>query len=536
MTLSARDPALAPEIGKYHLIAELARGGMGNVYLAALCGPADFQKLLVVKELKPELCDDPAYVTMFLEEARLAARLVHPNIVQMNEVGSEGGRYHMTMEYLDGRSLARVVRRCAREGGLPVGAHLRVLCDCLLGLHYAHELRGLDGEPLGVVHRDVSPLNVMVTFDGQAKLLDFGIAKAADSSLETQAGVLKGRIAYMAPEQACGAKVDRRADVYSMGVMLWEAAAGRRLWQDMSEVEILRRVLHEGPPRLRDVAPGAPADLDAICARATARDRGDRYPTAAEFLGALERHLARRRDAMTVRQIGEYIGVIFAEERHQMAQLIEERLARAATGPRSGVVRSSTEQPSGSPWGERLEATGSSKAGPLVGANEYAAAMWDDASLSAVRGAGRTLASGVAGLPPAPRARRTGLFALLIATGLGLGAMAASRTAPKVPGAAPPSAASSPVASAIPAPSQTTAATPPAPAIASATAAPARGDLRDGARSTPAVPKQRAPKPQASAAASVAPPASERRPPPVSCDPPYTVDSNGIEHFKAGCL
>jgi serine/threonine-protein kinase len=329
---------LAPELGKYRLIAELARGGMGNVYLAIARGPGGFHKLLVVKELKPEFVDDEVYVAMFLEEARLAARLIHPNIVQTNEVGSEGHRHYMTMEYLDGRSLYRVLRQFAREGRFPVGAHLRIVGEALLGLHHAHELRGVGGEPLDIVHRDVSPLNVVVTFDGQTKVLDFGIAKAADSSVETQAGVLKGRVAYMAPEQAVGAKVDRRADVYSAGVMLWEAAAGRRLWPGMNDVEILTQILRERPPALRSVVPDAPPELEAICARAMAHEPGDRYSTALALLEDLEGHLARRDDAPSMRQIGTLIGAAFAQERRRMGALVDDALARVQSGPHSGTV------------------------------------------------------------------------------------------------------------------------------------------------------------------------------------------------------
>ena len=241
---------------------------------------------------------------MFLDEARLAARLTHPNIVQTIEVGSEGSRHYMVMEFLDGRSLHRIVRRFATSRRFPVGAQLRVIAEALLGLHYAHELRDFDGQPLGIVHRDVSPLNVFVTFEGQTKVLDFGIAKSVDSSLETKTGVLKGRVAYMAPEQAWGQKVDRRADVYSAGVMLWEAAAGRRLWPGMNEVEILARILRESVPPLSVVRPDAPEDLEAICERALAKRPEDRYESCAELLDDLEAHLAARDDTMTVREIG----------------------------------------------------------------------------------------------------------------------------------------------------------------------------------------------------------------------------------------
>ncbi|MDP9036254.1 MAG: serine/threonine protein kinase [Myxococcota bacterium] len=336
--LPAHEPATAPGPGKYHLVAELARGGMGNVYLVVVQGPGGFNKLLALKELKPELSDDPSYVSMFLDEARLAARLNHPNIVQTNEVGSEGSRHYMTMEYLDGRSLHRIRRRFVDQGRFPVGAHLRIIAESLLGLHYAHDLVGFDGEPLGIVHRDVSPLNVFVTFDGQAKVLDFGIAKTVDSSHETKAGVLKGRVAYMAPEQACGAKADRRADIYSAGVMIWEAAAGRRLWPGMSEVEVLSRLLREGPPSLRTVCPDAPEELEAICSRAMAAHPGDRYDTAAELYEDLEAHINQREDATSMRQIGAFIGRTFAEERRQMKAAIEETLARARGTNPSGVL------------------------------------------------------------------------------------------------------------------------------------------------------------------------------------------------------
>ncbi|HXN31199.1 MAG TPA: protein kinase [Polyangiaceae bacterium] len=356
MTSIALQTPIASEIGKYHLIAELARGGMGNVYLAASQGPGGFSKLLVVKELKPELCDDQTYVTMFLEEARLAARLIHPNIVQTNEVGSDGSRHYMVMEFLDGRSLHRIGKRLS--GRLSVGAHLRIIAEALLGLHHAHELREFDGEPLGIVHRDVSPLNVFVTFNGQTKVLDFGIAKAVDSSLETKMGVLKGRVAYMAPEQAKGAKVDRRADIYSAGVMLWEAAAGRRLWPGMNEVEILTRILRDGPPALRGVAPEVPEELELICARAMAFEREDRYATAAELQSELEAHLARRDDTLTMREIGPMVAEAFADERRKMNTVIEETLTRVRGGPRSGVMPTFQAQFAGTPTSANISCDG----------------------------------------------------------------------------------------------------------------------------------------------------------------------------------
>jgi serine/threonine-protein kinase len=338
MTSTQSAPRLTQELGKYRLIAELARGGMGNVYLGVAQGPGGFHKLVAVKELRPEFSGDEAYVSMFLEEARLAARLTHPNIVQTNEVGSDGGRHFMVMEYLDGRSLYRVARHGARLGGLPLGAHLRIIAEALRGLHHAHELRGFDGEPLGIVHRDVSPLNVLVTFDGQAKVLDFGVAKAVDSAFETQAGILKGRLAYMAPEQARCAKVDRRADVYAAGVMLWEAAAGRRLWAGKSDVEILTTMVGAGLPPAALSLPEPSADLEPICARAMAHDADARYASAEELLEDLERYLAQRDDAMSMREVGSLVSLVFESERQRMHAVIDDALAHTRGSARSGVM------------------------------------------------------------------------------------------------------------------------------------------------------------------------------------------------------
>jgi len=342
------EAVVLPEIGRYQLVAELAQGGMGVVHLAVAHGPAGFTKLLAIKELRPELACEDGYVAMFLEEARLAARLQHKNVVQTFEVGWAGDRPYMVMELLDGRSLGRILRKLRGTERLPLAAHLRIIAEMLEGLHHAHELRDFDGQPVGVVHRDVSPLNVFVTFDGQVKVVDFGIAKAVDSSLETKTGIVKGRIAYMAPEQAWGTKVDRRADIYSVGVMLWEAVAGRRLWHGLHEVELLNRVLREGAPPPSSVCADVPEDLEAICARALKRHPEDRYATAAELLDDLEAHIASRSDATTMREVGALVADAFAEERREMNAVIEEALARARTGPRSGVVPA-FERPSAAP-------------------------------------------------------------------------------------------------------------------------------------------------------------------------------------------
>ena len=307
---------------------------MGIVYLAMLQGPSGFSKLLVVKELQPELVEEPAFLQMFLEEARLAARLNHSNIVQTNEVGNDGDRYYMAMDYLDGRGLERVRRRARHiHKELPLALQVRVLCDVLAGLEYAHNFSDFDGTPLGIVHRDVSPQNIFITFEGQVKLLDFGIAKTIDSTNETRAGVLKGKLSYMAPEQARGERVDARADVFGVGAILWEALTGKALRRGLTEHQILGDLIAKiTPPRASTVNPETPAELDEICARALAPDRVDRYHSAAALQVDLEAYLATLAKPVTSRDLGATMRELFHEDRARTQAMIESYVQKARAG------------------------------------------------------------------------------------------------------------------------------------------------------------------------------------------------------------
>jgi serine/threonine-protein kinase len=320
------------QVGRYRLIAELAHGGMGDVYLGVAQGPAGFSKLMVIKMLRPALADDEQFLAMFLEEARLAARLNHPNIVQTVEVGNEGRRYFLAMEYLEGQSLQRLRQRVAKEHPFPLGPHLRIIVEALNGLHYAHELVDIDNRALGIVHRDATPHNVFVTYDGQVKVVDFGIAKAMDSSLETRTGELKGKVAYMPPEQASAQRVDRRADVFALGVMVWEAAVGRRLWKGLNEVAIMHELLTGHIPSPREVDPRVPPELDAICRRALATSADDRYATAADFAADLERFLANIGDRTTSRDIATITATAFAADRRELREIIDNQLRTLRSG------------------------------------------------------------------------------------------------------------------------------------------------------------------------------------------------------------
>ncbi len=318
-------------LGKFKLIAELGRGGMSEVYLAVVAGPAGFNKLVVIKLIKAELAEDPDFISMFLEEARLSARLSHPNVVQTNEVGEVGGRYYIAMEYLEGQPYSRILHRLGRDRGLPLGMSLRILSDVLQGLHYAHELADFDGSALGVVHRDVTPHNVFVTYDGQVKVVDFGIAKAMNSSHETRTGMLKGKVGYMAPEQAKGERVDRRADVFSVGVMLWEAAVGRRLWKGLNEVQILHQLLAGDIPSPRSMRPDISSHLESIIMRSIAMDRDKRHPSAQALQQELEELMDSGSERSTLREVGRLVSGAFDEERKKLKAIIEQQLAKSAT-------------------------------------------------------------------------------------------------------------------------------------------------------------------------------------------------------------
>ncbi len=313
----------AQALRKYRPIAEIGRGGMADVYLAVVQGPAGFNKLVVIKKTRPELAQDPEFLAMFLDEARLAARLNHPNVVQTTEVGQEGERYFIAMEYLDGQPLNRI--RARAPGAFTTLMQVRVLADVLAGLHHAHELCDFDGTPLGVVHRDATPQNVFVTYDGLIKVVDFGIAKALDSSSETRTGVVKGKVTYMAPEQARGERVDRRADIFAVGVMLWEGIAGRRMWKGVPELTVVHELINGKLPSIRDAVPEVPDALARICERAMAVAPDERFATAQEMHDALQEYLDGAGHT-SARDVGKFVAEKFAEDRAKVKTLIESQL------------------------------------------------------------------------------------------------------------------------------------------------------------------------------------------------------------------
>ena len=345
---------------QYRRLMLLGTGGMATVHLSLAAGPSGFNRLVVVKAMRDELLDVPEARAMFLDEARLCARLNHPNVVQVSEVVDSAAGVMIVMEYLDGRPLSGIYQA---GDGFSLTMRLRVVCEILAGLHYVHELRDFEGEPLGLVHRDVSPHNVFVTFDGRVKLLDFGIAKATYNSEHTKSGVVKGKLTYMPAEQLRGQPVDRRADIYSVGCILWEAIAGTRIWAKRPDKEIMTAVLRGDFPKLAAQVEVDPR-LERIVERAIALDPEQRYATAEEMRLELEELLATTTPVST-RDIGEFLSVAFAEankRRHtEIAQLIAALpestavIESGATEFQASVTTSHhTSVPVTAPWRKRV--------------------------------------------------------------------------------------------------------------------------------------------------------------------------------------
>ena len=280
------------------------------------------RRLVVLKRIWPELATDPEFMTMFLDEARLSVRMNHPNVVRTYEVLAHGAEATIAMEYLDGQPLTRVMNRLRGTAELSVPLRLRILMSVLAGLEHAHTLTDLDGKSLEVVHRDVSPHNVFVTYDGQVKLVDFGVAKTLAASHHTRPGALKGKLAYMAPEQLQPVEVDRRADLFAVGVMLWEMLAGKRLWQGMNEVQIVSQLAAGLPFPPLPMDGEFPPGLDAICEQALHPNPQYRYQTAAEMEEDLERVLIGSEDSHA-RNLGRVVSLAFAAERAERQGLIE---------------------------------------------------------------------------------------------------------------------------------------------------------------------------------------------------------------------
>ena len=300
-------------LGRFQIIGRLATGGMAEVYLALSGELPGYRTLLVVKRILPHLASNRQFIGMFLDEARLAALLDHPNVVRIIEVGHDGEEYFLAMELVQGKPLSAVLRKATRERRPPSPALAAyIIAQAASGLGYAHALTDGDGRPLGVVHRDVSPQNVLLSFEGAVKLIDFGVARAFGRVAHTSPGGLKGKIEYMSPEQASAEEVDHRADVFALGVVLWEVLTGRRLYRRETELATMRAILDDPIPRPSEVA-DVPPELDAVVMRALRKRRDARFASAHEMALALER-FAFSNEGFSPLQVASYMKGLFAAE------------------------------------------------------------------------------------------------------------------------------------------------------------------------------------------------------------------------------
>jgi len=520
---SAVTPAVTPvvTVGRYALHHEIASGGMAVVHIGRLLGPVGFARTVAIKRLHPHLARNPEFVAMFLDEARLAARIRHPNVVSTLDVVATDGELFVVMEYVPGDALARLLH-AARERGeavpLPVAAS--VMVDVLHGLHAAHEASDERGQPLGLVHRDVSPHNVLVGTDGAAHLIDFGIAKAAGRAQVTREGQLKGKLAYMAPEQLKGgaARVDRRADVFGASVVFWEMLTGKRLFEGEDEGEIYGKVLRADVVKPSKVAGGDRDRTDAIVLRGLARNPDKRYPTARAMALAIEQELP----LAPASQVGQWVeklgGEILAERALRIAEV---EGAPEGTAPPPRVSR---------PPDAASVATAPGRGRPEPDEPSLVATrqMTRNLARAPVVDAAQTDTSLVSSdLEKPPRTRRAyvagaSLAALLVVGG---GLVLASRSSPPVvaQGLTP----SAPATQESSAPSAQ-------PTAAGSTAAPATAVADDAIQPSAlplAPPAPHGPRP-AMPTRHAQPPAG---PPLPGCDPPYTVDANGYRKYKREC-
>jgi hypothetical protein len=461
--------------GKYQILEELGVGGMASVHLARMVGPAGFSRIVAVKRMHDHLAKDPKFVRMFLEEGRLAGRIRHPNVVATLDVLVEGAAVWLVLDYVEGESLAKLLRTSTADGGKPQTAvTCAILTGILSGLDAAHEATGASSRSLEIIHRDVSPENVLVGIDGVPRVLDFGIAKAASRLESTASGGLRGKLGYMAPEQLRGEAIDRRVDVYAAGVVLWEALAGRRLFDRRGASDVVNAVLGSEIAPPSRFAPDVSPALDAIALRALAATPAERFGTAGEMARAIE----SAAPIVSAREVGAWVESVAGATIRARARRVAELDVAEAVPP----------MPIGLP--ERR-----------APADQLTDALGAEAQVEEPPPVSR----------PAPRMRRSRVLVLvlLLLAGVCLAALSFGLARRRAPMEQPPALAMS--AAPLPLPTFTTA--PLAPSLASASA------------SEPPAPRRSSPPPR-------------RRPTNTSerCTPPFVIEPDGTKRFKTECL
>jgi serine/threonine protein kinase len=301
--------------GEYKILKKVATGGMAEVFLAKRVAMKGFEKLLAIKKILPQFSENEEFISMFIDEAKLAAQLNHRNIVQIYDFGNQQGSYYIAMEYVFGKDLRTILKKSRdKHQRLPLTQCAYIITEAARGLEFAHNLKDHYGKPINIIHRDISPQNIFISYEGDVKIADFGIAKAASQSTETRAGVLKGKILYMSPEQAWGKTIDRRSDLYSLGVLFYEMVADRKMVEADSEFSMLEKVRNaevEFPPEIFEKIPKS---LSHIIKKALEKDPGNRYQTAHEMRVDLENHLLTTKETLSEKMISDYLKDIFCDE------------------------------------------------------------------------------------------------------------------------------------------------------------------------------------------------------------------------------
>jgi serine/threonine protein kinase len=326
--------------GKYYLVDRIATGGMAEIFKAKTFGEAGFENLVVIKRILAHLSDDPDFIGMFIDEAKVTVALQHRNVVRVYDFGKLGPNYFIAMECLDGKDSRQILRKLAQSRGyVPIEFAVFIAAEACKGLEYAHTKTDLQGQPYGIVHRDVSPSNILVSYDGDVKVADFGIAKAHNNLSDTDAGVLKGKYEYMSPEQAAGEDIDARSDIFALGIVLWEMLTGRRLFKADGDVATLEKVKAADVAPPSSVASRVPASLDAIVLKALAKDKNDRYPTARAFQEALAEYLFPSTSDQLHTALSGFMNELFADEiaaereRLEAGSTIAQKLHQATPAP-----------------------------------------------------------------------------------------------------------------------------------------------------------------------------------------------------------
>ncbi len=323
---SALDQSIGPirRFGRYTLIKKLATGGMAEIWLARQSGVAGFNRFVVIKKILSHLAEEETFRNMFLDEARMSAALTHPNIVQVYDLGEADETYFIAMEFILGENLAAIAwRGVKRQSPLSPTFAARIMADACKALDYAHRLRGPNGQQMEIVHRDISPQNILVTYEGEVKVVDFGIAKAASKSQHTKTGMLKGKFSYMSPEQCLGHDVDRRSDVFALGIVLYELCTGKRLFKHESELMILEMITKRRITPPSEVADNIPAELEGIIMKALEKDVNVRFPTAQDFQIALEDFIRGQAEPATNGDIAAYMRSLFQDKIDEKRRLQE---------------------------------------------------------------------------------------------------------------------------------------------------------------------------------------------------------------------